>query len=280
MRRQPKRQLAILAGAALLLVLPPVGRAERQATPSTARQGQTRQAPAERKLPQLAAPAQAAAPRAKQGWSGPPQRLSPSMLRLARMKAALRYVPKRIAGGLRAPRSRIPQPRAPRGAARSKVTPRQTAVRQIRQTRQIKIRGGAIRVVARVKPMSHKVFRSRSRQVLAAIRGPDRRIAARMLGSSQVRRSPEAQHAVLAYLRLRTLRGGQALPLTVTDITKMVTATGSKGWNARRLGNFALVLQQAGAIAKRDKLGAKQAFDKALRLNGIYNKYYRGVCGG
>ena len=45
------------------------------------------------------------------------------------------------------------------------------------------------------------------------------------------------------------------------------------------MANFALGLRQASVIARREKIGARQAFDKALKVNGIYKSYYSGRCG-
>jgi hypothetical protein len=107
-------------------------------------------------------------------------------------------------------------------------------------------------------------FRTRSRRALAGMRGRERFQAARLLLSRRVRRSPAAQHTVLAYLQLRAVRGkdGRELPFSIKEIRTMVR---SKRWTPQRLANLALVLKQAKAIAKRDKISPKQAFDKALR---------------
>jgi hypothetical protein len=131
-------------------------------------------------------------------------------------------------------------------------------------------------MVARVRPMSRRSYVSRSRTLLSRLRGRDRRAAFRIVATARVRRNPAAQHAVLAYLRLRTMRGGRGLPLKIDHLRALVTR---RGWSGRQMANFALVLRQASVIARREGIGARQAFDRALKINGIYNRYYRGRCG-
>jgi hypothetical protein len=130
--------------------------------------------------------------------------------------------------------------------------------------------------VAKVKPLSRKTFRARSRRVLRRFRGPERQQAASLLTVRRVRSSAAAQHTVLAYLNLRKIKGGSNLPLSITDVRSMV---GSSRWTSRRLSNLALVLQQARVIAKRQRVSPKEAFDRALKANGLYRRYYSGVCG-
>ena len=137
--------------------------------------------------------------------------------------------------------------------------------------------GATLRVVARVKPISRARFAARGRLLLARMKRADRRQAASLLRATKVHSSSAARHVVLTYMRLRARRGGRTLPISVTDMGGMV---GKRGWSTRRLANLSLVLKQADAIARREKLPARQAFDKALKLNGIYKKFYSGVCTG
>jgi hypothetical protein len=131
-------------------------------------------------------------------------------------------------------------------------------------------------VVAQVQPMSRRIYISRSRALLSRLSGRERKAAFKMIATARVRRNPAAQHAVLAYLKLRTMRGGRHLPLGMSQVRGLVTR---RGWNGRQMANFALVLRQASVIAGREGISAKKAFDKALKLNGIYKRYYRGRCG-
>jgi len=187
----------------------------------------------------------------------------PWAARFARLRQAVRAAPRRLLNRFRRPAA-VPR----RSAAPKAKCPARTRVQAAR--------ANAMRVVARVRPLSRKRYFSQSRTLLARMKGAERMSAFKMLASSRVRRSPEAQHAVLAYLKLRTMKGGSQLPLSITAMRSMV---GGKGWSGRRMGNFALVLRQASAIARRDKIGARQAFDKALKINGIYKSYYSGRCG-
>ena len=187
----------------------------------------------------------------------------PSTSRFARLRQAIRQAPRKL---LQRIRQTVARP------AVAKATPCSSGACKPAA----RARGADVRLVARVRPMSRTVYIRRSRQVLSRLRGRDRISAFRMLASRQVRTSAAAQHAVLNYLRLRGMNGGEALPISMTDFSAMVRA---KGWSARRMANFALVLRQASIIARRERLGAKQAFDKALQINGIYKKYYNGRCG-
>jgi hypothetical protein len=136
--------------------------------------------------------------------------------------------------------------------------------------------GKGVRFVARVRPMSRRTFKARSSRVLVRLRGSERQQAVGLLASRRVRSSTSARHTVLAYLRLRSVKGGSKLPISITDIKGMV---GSKRWTSQRLANLALVLQQARQIARTKKVSPKEAFNRALRQNGIYRKYNSGVCG-
>lgn len=187
----------------------------------------------------------------------------PSTSRVARFRQAIRQAPRKL---IRRIREAVARPAALKPTPCSSGACKPAA----------RVRGEDVRLVARVRPMSRTVYIRRSRQVLSRLRGRDRVSAFRMLASRRVRTSAAAQHAVLNYLRLRGMSGGQALPISMTDFGAMVRG---KGWSARRMANFALVLRQASIIARRERLGAKQAFDKALQINGIYKQYYSGRCG-
>jgi hypothetical protein len=136
--------------------------------------------------------------------------------------------------------------------------------------------GKGMRFMARVRPMSRRTFQARSSRVLVRLRGAERTQAVGLLAAQRVRSSTSARHTVLAYLRLRSVKGGSKLPISITDIKGMV---GSKRWTSQRLANLALVLQQARQIAKTTKVSPKEAFNRALKQNGIYRKYSSGVCG-
>lgn len=181
------------------------------------------------------------------------------------------------------------RPRAGRGVAtrpRAKVAKRRFSLVKARRARcgassnkvtAARPRAGkGIRFVARVRPMSRRTFRARSSRVLVRLRGAERKQAVGLLAARRVRTSTSARHTVLAYLRLRSVRGGSKLPITITDIKGMM---GSKRWTSQRLANLALVLQQARQIAKTKKVSPKEAFSRALKQNGIYRKYNSGVCG-
>lgn len=189
--------------------------------------------------------------------------------RFARFRSRVRQAPRRLVRGVK---SRLQALRARRQLKRS---PACSGGACSPATASVRTRAG-VRLVARVRPLSRSVYIKRSRAVLKGLRARDKVSAFRVLASRRVRRSPAAQHAVLNYLRLRGMKGGRSLPMTMANLRAMV---GRNGWNQRRMANFALVLQQASFIARRERIGAKQAFDKALKINGIYNRYYNSRCG-
>jgi hypothetical protein len=118
--------------------------------------------------------------------------------------------------------------------------------------------------------------RIRVKDALARLPRGERRALIALAASPRVQGSLPVRRAVAAFLVLRALKGGAALPISAADMTQM---TGSKRWTARRMANLALVLRAAVGIAQAEGLSANAAFAKALKQYGIHKKFNRGVCG-
>lgn len=196
------------------------------------------------------------------------RRVQQRQSRIAGAKMSLRSKSTRLASLSKRVRAKKQLSCNPMSRFAPKRAPRMTRVQKRAYTR-VRTR------IARVRPISKTTFQRRSQKVLAKLKSADQSSAKKLLASKSVQRSAAAQHAVLALLQLKASKGGKALPISITALKSMV---GSKAWSSRRVGNLALVLRMARIIAKREGISAKKAFDKALRVNGIYKKFYSGAC--
>lgn len=102
-----------------------------------------------------------------------------------------------------------------------------------------------------------------------------RRAVVSLLSSEAIKARPQAKRMVFQYLRLRSMKGGAGLPLSVADLKFIAT---SKSWSDKRVSNLSRVLRLARYIAKRDKVSPKEAFRRALKAAGVYKKYASGTC--
>jgi hypothetical protein len=177
-----------------------------------------------------------------------------------RLRARLRYARMRVRRALR----RRPVAKQVKQAKGSKQLVRKRTVRSRLRALRNKVRRVAKRLRRRVTHRMSRLSRKERRQVKTLLKAP------------RVRSSVSARYAVGSFLRLRTLKGGKGLPISVKDMKQIVS---SKRWSSKRLRNLGRVLALANAIAKKEKVAPKVAFKRALKRMGIYGKYSRGVCG-
>ncbi len=182
-----------------------------------------------------------------------------------RLRARLRHTRTRLGRTLRLRR------RTKRSATLSKRVP--GSQRRVMRRGRVSRRLRALR--AKVRRVAKRLRRRISRRMSRLNRGERRQVKA-LLKQPRLRSSISARYAVGTYLRLRTLKGGKGLPISVADMKQIV---GSKRWTQKRLRNLGRVLALANAIAKKEKVSPKVAFNRALKRMGIYGKYSRGVCG-
>ena len=148
-----------------------------------------------------------------------------------------------------------------RARLRRAVLPRRSR-RQLRRNR-------------RRRALQKRRLRSRVRRSLRRLSRAQRVQVRGLLRHSRVRTSLQARYAVAAYLMLRTTRRGRGMPLSIRDMRQILN---SKQWTAKRIANLGRVLTLARRIAKRDKVSAKTAFNRALKRMGVYKKFHSGVC--
>lgn len=131
------------------------------------------------------------------------------------------------------------------------------------------------RTTFRKKMRRPVVQRRRVNIPLKNLRPKTRARVMKLLASKKLRQNRSARSAVIQYLRLRALKGGRDLPISVSDLELM---SRSKSWSPKRMANLSKVLRLARYIAKRDKISPKAAFAKALKAAGVYKKYKSGTC--
>jgi hypothetical protein len=98
----------------------------------------------------------------------------------------------------------------------------------------------------------------------------------KLLDNPRLRTSVPLQRAVAAVMVLRGMKGGHRLPVSLYDLQAM---SNSRAWTPKRIANLAKVLRQAAAIAAAEGIGANAAFQKALKVYGIDQKFNKRVCG-
>lgn len=130
---------------------------------------------------------------------------------------------------------------------------------------------------SKVKSSNRRVSRRTFVRIpLSRLNKRDRAQVMGLMLNKRVRSSRAARALIGEYVRLAARKGTRGLPLGIKDLKQMVT---SGRWSSKRMSNLAKVLRLANYLARRDKIGGKAAFNKALKAAGVYNKYYSGKCG-